>query len=257
MGPSVLPQIRSLATHESEAVRFYIGRTFANLQDAQSVAVLEPIVLKDDAEFQEAAAEALGRLKSGIGLGVLTRVLNAKSSRVRIAAWQAMTRVAPRMFVSEVIKDKFNVSVVPTKGEPFVFVSRTLKAQVAIFGNVTLRPPVVAETRRVLASAPEGAKDMTLISRWHGKDYRVQAALEAKDLIDKLARPLAPAGTEKAAADADALPQGLDLSYSDVVGVLYELSRKKALGAPLVLQPLTFRGGTERMTARPVGDKEE
>jgi len=257
MGPGVLPQIRSLATHENEAVRFHIGRTFANLQDAQSVSVLEPIALKDESEFQEAAAEALGRLKSGIGLGVLTRVLNAKSSRVRIAAWQAMTRVAPRMFVSEVLKDKFNVSLVPTKGEPFVFVSRTLKAQVALFGNVTLRPPVVAETRRVLASAPEGAKDMTLISRWHGKDYRVQAALNAKDLIDKLARPLAPAGAERAAADADAPPQGLDLSYSDVVGVLYELSRKKALGAPLVLQPLTYRGGAERMTARPVGDKED
>ena len=260
MGPGVVPHLRPLATHENEAVRFYVGRTFANLQDAQSVSVLEPIVLNEGSEFQEAAAEALGRLKSGIGLGVLSRTLNARNSRVRIAAWHAITRVAPRMFVGEVFKDKFNLSVVPTTAEPFIYVSRTLRAQVAIFGKVTLRPPVVAETRRVLASAHEGAKEMTLISRWHGRDYRVHAALDARDLIAKLARPLMPPGAEEAAAAAaaaDAPPQGLDLSYSDVVGILYELSRKKALGAPLVLQPRTSRGGGARMIARPVGAKEE
>jgi len=56
---------------------------------------------------------------------------------------------------------------------------------------------------------------------------------------------------------AEGRPQGLDLSYSDVVGLLYELSQKKSLGAPLVLQPLTFRGGSRGLTSRPIGEKEE
>ena len=258
MGPSFVPHLRPLAAHESEAVRFYVGRTLANLQDAQSVAVLEPIALKDNSEFQESAVEALGRLKSGIGLGVLGRALNAKSPRVRVAAWQAMTRVAPRMFVAEILRDKFILSVIPTKSDPFVYVSRTQKARVAIFGDVTLRPPVVAETRRVLVSAHDNVKEMTLISRWHGKDYRVQSTLALKDLIDKLARPLTLPVAEGAFPPAvEGPPQGLDLSYSDVVGVLYELSRKKSLGAPLMLQPLTYRGDVERMITRPIGDKED
>jgi flagellar basal body P-ring protein FlgI len=258
MGANVAPRLRPLATHENEAVRFHVGRTLANLQDAQSVAALEPIALKDGSGFQESAVEALGRLKSGIGLGVLGRALSAKSSRVRVAAWQAMTRISPRMFVAEAFKDKFILSVVPSKAEPFVYVSRTMKPRVAIFGDVTLRPPVVGETRRVLISATEGAKQITLISRWHGKDYHVQAALGLKDLIDKLARPLVPPVEEgKSPPAADAPPEGLGLSYSDVVGVLHELSRKKALGAPLMLQPLMYRSGGERMTTRPVAEKED
>ena len=113
IGPSVVPHLRPLATHEIEGVRFFVGRTMANLQDAQSVAVLESIALADGSEYQESAVEALGRLKSGIGLGVLGRALNAKSSRVRVAAWKSMTRIAPRMFVAEIFKDKFNLSIVP------------------------------------------------------------------------------------------------------------------------------------------------
>jgi flagellar basal body P-ring protein FlgI len=257
MGTSVVPHIRPLATHPSEAVRFYVGRTLANLQDAQAVSVLEPIALKDDSEFQEMAVEALGRLRSGIGLGVLGRALNARSTRVRVAAWKAMTRISPRMFVAEVFKDKFTLSVIGTKAEPFVYVSRTTRSQIAVFGDVTLRPPLVIETRRILATAQQGAKEITLISRWHGKDYRVQSAPGAKDLIEKLALPLVPPVEEgRPPPAAEGPPQGLDLSYSDVVGLLYELSRKKSLGAPLVLQPLTYRGGGG-LTSRPIGEPEE
>jgi len=256
MGAGVVPHLRALATHENEAVRFYVGCAFANLQDAQAVSVLEPIALNDASEFQESAVEALGRLKSGIGLGVLGRALNAKSSRVRVAAWQAMTRIAPRMFVAEAFKDKFRLSVIGTKSEPFVYVSRTLKPQIVIFGDVTLRPPLVVETRRILASAQENGKAVTLISRWHGKDYRVQSTLALKDLISKLAMPFVPLSPEGVPVAAEGPPQGLDLGYSDVVGLLYELSRKKSLGAPLMLQPLQYRTTGDRMMTRPIGEKE-
>jgi len=257
MGASVVPHLRPLATHSSEAVRFQVGRTLANLQDAQSVSVLEQIALKEGSEFQEMAVEALGRLHSGIGLGVLGRAVNAKSTRVRVAAWQAMTRISPRMFVAENFKDKFSLSLISTKAEPFVYVSRTLKPRIALFGDVTLRPPVVIETRRVLATAQGDAKEMTLISRWHGKDYRVQSTLAARDLVEKLALPPVPPIEEGRPPPPEGPPQGLDLSYSDVVGLLYELSQKKSLGAPLVLQPLTFRGGSRGLTSRPIGEKEE
>lgn len=249
MGPSVLPRLRPLASHPSEAVRFYVGQTMANLQDAQAVSVLEPIVLADASEFQEMAAESLGRLRSGIGLGVLGRALNTRSARVRVAAWQAMARIAPRMFVSRVFRDKFVLSLVATKGEPFVYVSRTLMPEIAIFGDVSVRPPVLAETRRVVATALEGARQATLIARWHGTDYRVEAPLDLGGLVEKLALPMGTAETRNV--------PGLDLSYSDAVGLLYEMSKKKALSAPLVIQPLQYRVGGERPTARPIGEPEE
>jgi len=249
MGPSVMPRLRSLASHPSEAVRFYVGQTMANLQDAQAVSVLESIALADASEFQEMAVESLGRLRSGIGLGVLGRALGARSARVRVAAWQAMARIAPRMFVSRVFRDKFVLSMIAVKGEPFVYVSRTLRPQIAIFGDVSVRPPVLAETRRVVATALEGAQQATLITRWHGTDYRVEAPLDVKGLIEKMALPMGTAETRNV--------PGLDLSYSDAVGLLYEMSKKKALSAPLVVQPLQYHVGGERPTARPIGEPDE
>jgi HEAT repeat protein len=95
----VAPRLHALADHPSQAVRFYVGRTLANLQDARAVYVLERIVSDDKSEFQEAAVEALGKIHSGVGLGVLGRALHVKSARVRVAAWKAMARLVPRTFV--------------------------------------------------------------------------------------------------------------------------------------------------------------
>lgn len=248
-GPMVVPHLRLLTKHPSAAVRFYVGRTLANLQDAQAVSLLEPVALDNKSEFQELAVESMGRLRSGVGLGVLSRALNAKSARVRVAAWQAMARLAPRTFISRVFPDKFSLSLVSTTGEPFVYVSRTLRPEVAIFGDVSIRPPALVETRRVTATAAAGVEEITLITRWHDKDYCVKAPLEVKGFIQWLAAPMD--------LDKKPEPQGLDLGYSDVVGLLNELGRKKALTAPVVLQPLKFRIGGDRPVARPIGESEE
>jgi hypothetical protein len=114
---------------------------------------------------------------------------------------------------------------------------------------VAIRPPVLAETRRVVASAQEEAKAVTLIARWHGQDYRVEAPLDVRGLVEKMALPMG--------AEEGRKPEGLDLGYSDVVGLLHEMSKKKALSAPLVLQPLQYSMGGERPTARPIGEPAE
>jgi hypothetical protein len=246
-GPSFVPRIRPMASSPSASVRFYVGRTLAGLQDATAVSILEPIALDDGSEFQEMAVEALGRLQSGIGLGVLSRALNAKSARVRVAAWQATVRLAPRTFVARTFADRFTLSVVATTAEPFIYVSRTLRPQVAIFGDVTIRPPVLAETRRVSASAVEGAKQVVVIMRWRGQDHRIEAPLDVRGFIEKLAASM---GTEEKPGE------GLDLGYGDVVGILNEMSRKRGLSAPVILQPLQYHVMGDRPTARPIGENE-
>jgi hypothetical protein len=258
-GASVVPQLRTLASHESEAVRYYVGRTMANLQDAQAVSVLDPIIRNDASEFQEQAVEALGHLKSGLGLGVMSRALGVKSARVRVAAWQAMSRIAPRTFAVRSFRDKFDLSVVATTADPFIYVSRTLKPEFVIFGDVTVRPPVLAETRRITATAREGQTHVTLISRYHDKDYRIEAPLSVRGIIDKMATPCAPPldPSKPIPLDQTTELQGLDLGYSDVVGLLYEMSKKRAMSAPLVLQPLQIHIGGDRPTARPIGEPEE
>lgn len=251
-GPTVLPRLRPLAENASEAVRYYVGRTQADLQDPQAVHVLEPVVMDDKSDFQEQAAEALGRIRSGVGLGVLGRALNVKNARVRVAAWRAMIRLTPETYVTHNFRDKFVLSAVATKTDPFIYVSRTLKPHVAVFGDVSVKPPVLVETRRVTATVNAGSETIRLMVRRHGVELMVESPLSVRAMIAKMAAPL---GLD----ENNTKPKGLDLTYSDVVSVLYEMSRKQALSGPILLQPLEYRIPGDRPVARPVtsgGDPE-
>ena len=243
-GSSIVPRIRKLADHPRESVRFYVGRILARLQDGEAVHVLEPIALDGRSEFQESAVQALGRLEKGLGLAVLARALDAKSPRVRIAAWRAIRRASPDATVVRVFENQFVLNVVPTKAEPFIYVSRNLWPHLAIFGDVRVRPPLLAETRRVTATAPAGAERTVLFTHREGRDLRVEATLEVRDVIEKMATPLG--------LDKNPTPQGLGLGYSDVVGLVNELARKRALSGTIVLEPLEYQMTGDRPIARPI-----
>jgi len=244
-GPTVAPHLYGLSTHASEAVRFYAGRTLARLQNARGVHILERIATNDGSQYQEQAVEALGQLRSGIGLGVLSRALDAASARVRVAAWRQMDRIAPRTFRVRRFAEKFTLSIVATRGDPFIYVARTLKPQIAVFGDVAVRPPILAETRRVTATALANQDTLKLISRRRSRDLHVEASLDVRDVIEKLASPFGVSNTQPKV-------QGLDLGYGDVVGLLHEMFRKGALTGPIVLQPLEYRILGDRPTARPI-----
>ena len=246
-GGASLPHLKRLAESPDLAVRFYVGRTLAALGDAQSVIVLEPIAMDDKSDFQEMAVEALGKLHSGLGMGVLSRTLDAKSARVRIAAWKAMAHLQPRMFMVHSYRDRFRLNVVNSRADPFIYIATTETCEVTLFGAVKIRPPVLAETRRVTATAAEGATTMTVITRAHGKDFRVETPLDVRGFIEKTA---AAADLEK----NDGRPQGLELDYSDIVSLLYRMSQRQALSGPIVLQPLKYRLSGDRPTARPIGE---
>ena len=243
-GPTVFARLRPLADHPSQTVRFYVGRTLANLQEPQAVYILERIALDDRSEFQEAAVEALGQIRSGVGLGILGRVLDAANARVRLAAWRAMARLTPETFVVRRFEDKFVLSAVATKAEPFVYVSRTSKPHIAVFGDISVRPPILAETRRVTATALADAKHLILMARRHGKDIHIEAPLDVKGLIEVLASPLA--------ADPAKDRGGLDLGYGDVVGLLNEMAKKGVLSGAIMLQPLEYRIPGDRPIVRPI-----
>ena len=247
-GPTVLARLRPLADHPSETVRFYVGRTLANLQEPQAVYVLERIALDDRSDLQESAVEALGKIRSGVGLGVLGRALDAASARVRLAAWRAMARLTPETFVVRRFEDKFVLSAVATKAAPFVYISRTLKPHIAIFGNIAVQPPILAETRRVTATALADAKHLILMARRRGKDIHLDAPLDLKGLIEVLASPLSE--------DPAKTGGGLDLGYSDVVGLLHEMAKKGALSGAIMLQPLEYRIPGDRPIVRPIGTDE-
>ena len=243
-GKAVLPKLKPLVGDPSPTVRFNVGRILARLQDAEAVHVLEPLALDDAYEYQEAAVKALGELASGNGLGVLGRALDSRNNRVRIAAWKAMMRLSPKAFAQTMFREKFLMTVVSTHGDPFIYFSRTEKPHVAVFGDVRVKPPVIVETRRAMASAVAESETLVLMSRRHETDLKVESSLEIKAAIEKMAGPFG--------LDKHPTPQGLNLGYSDVVGIVSEMAKKGALTGPIVLQPLEIEGPSQRAPSRPI-----
>jgi len=252
-GASVAPHLHPLGDSDDPALRFYAGRTLAHLQDARAVHVLEPIVSDDASPFQEEAVEALGRLRSGLGLGLLSRSLQAASTRVRVAAWRMMSRLAPGTFLARRFEGQFDLHVVATEADPFVYVARTGEPEIVIFGEVPICPPVLAETRRLTATVRSGEKQVCLIARRRGEDIYRKADPTVRAVIETVAAPVVRDEDDAERTDKPAEEDlGLGLGYSDVVGLLHELDQKGALGGPIVLQPLQYRVLGPDRSLRPI-----
>jgi hypothetical protein len=146
-----------------------------------------------------------------------------------------MARLVPETFIARSFEDQFDLHVVATTSEPFVYIARTGRPRIALFGEVAIKPPVLAEARRVTATTRGGDSQIRLIVRRRSRDIHLDSDLTARDVIEMMAE----------AVNADpSRPEeitGLGLGYSDVVGLLYQLERKGALGGPIVLQPLEYR----------------
>ena len=127
----------------------------------------------------------------------------------------------------------------------------TGRAEIAIFGRVTIRRPILAEARRVTATARASEDRLHLISRRHERDIHLEAGLTVRSLLETMA--------EEVHADEKQPDKttGLGLGFSDAVGLLHKMDEKEALGGPIVLQPLEYRVTGPSPRLRPIRPPEE
>ncbi len=226
-----IPRLERLMASEDPAVRFRAACVLAHLDRTNVLSVLEKFVRDDASPFQREAVQALGELKDGAGAAVIYEALGAESPMVRVCAYETLLRVASGMLNVREIPKRMELGVVPTSAKPFIFISRSLKARVVVFGDVRVRPPLLVDTPRLLATVREGENRAYLVSKQYGADNKITTGLEVEKIIRVLA---APPGV-----DSDhPKPKGLDLSYSDVVAFLEQAFQAGAIDAPLVFETL-------------------
>ncbi|HOI56175.1 MAG TPA: flagellar basal body P-ring protein FlgI [Phycisphaerae bacterium] len=234
-GTSVVPLLAPLLEDEQPHMRFYAARTMAVLKRTDCLAALEKFVADDRSPFQEAAVRALAELPRGSGAAVILKALHAENPTTRIAAYLMLERVAPHLVPSVQIPDRFTLAVVPSRAKPFVFISRQDRARVVIFGDVFIAPPLLVNTPRFLASVGRDETQMSLINKRYGSAATVRTSLLLADVVSAMARP-----TD--VTDRNRKPNGLELSYSDVVMFIDSAIQEGAVTAPLRLEPIRFIG---------------
>ena len=227
----------------------------------------------------------------------LAPLLDESNTELRVAAYQSMTQLGTPLIQTYHVgtPQAFRLDVVACRGPYLVFVTRVEEPRIILFGgdSLAIRTPMFLSSDRadltIRADSPnaefitmmranpstgklftvrtttqpmlddqgkpvvdKGTKQ-TLIKTIGSTDMKVRTLVA--DVLQRLASPpeIADSPTEPDAREL----RGLGLNYSQTVHVLYQLSKKHAIAAPVVVQPLrnsdielsnevvTVTGGTE------------
>lgn len=254
IGSNAVPTLKVGLASPDPLVRFFAAESLAYLGSVDGAAVLAETA-KARPEFRSYALKALAAMDQSAGLMRLRELMGHPDVQLRYGAFDALRsfdendpylgRVrltdAPRvdpdgdplaLQVDDMRPrrpqpgrdEPFRLYLVDCEGPPMVHVSRTLRAEVVVFGKgqKLLTPVVLGAGGAVLLNAAEG-DDRVQISRITGEtldqpDNRLSAPLDIVEVVRHAAR--------------------LNATYPEVVAILAGAGRQKNLPGPLVVDAI-------------------
>jgi len=266
LGPKAIPFAREMYDSAESVPQLAALRAGVGLGDARAANFLKTMAAKGPDNVRSTALKLLGTAKAGPSIEIaLQELLKEDQLTVRVAAYEALARRAERAQFARLLetqlaeqgsqgrgaspvvledlasvslpagtiqgvtridfREKFTLDLVPI-GEPLVYITQQGRPRIVIFGD---RPKV---EKPVLVSTWSGR--FTLVARSESEPLRLQYRApqspravtmempeDLKAMIEILARKTTP---------EDPRP-GLDMSYSEVVGVLYAMHKEGASNA--------------------------
>lgn len=263
LGEPAIPFARELYDYPEPGPRLTGLMVGAKLNDAKSAVYLRDIARSGTGVERLEAINLLGQVEAGPTVDTaLLSLLGEKELSIRVAAYEALAGRAERyhrarraallrnQHVGEthaealagwadaglhgiqrrVVGDKFLLDIVPV-GEPLIYVTQQGRPRIVLFGeNQKVSDALAASLwdERLLLKRNPG--DMTVAVQWREREGAKAATFNVRptisELIEFLARSNAP-GAER---------PGLDLTYSEVVGVLDGMQQAGAIPAPLATE---------------------
>lgn len=239
LGKPALPMVATMYDYPEVGPRFAALEAGARLGDARTVAPLSELAKGGPAGVRAQAIRLLGRMPANPSVNfTLRELMDAAELDVRVSAYEGLRARGDSSIVSLPIgtdprRPKFVLDLVQCAGEPMVYVAQQGEARLVVFGDaastrrpgkfsgVTLRKPLsfgVWDDRLMLASE-DSATPVRLRYQDPRKPQPTQMARVPEDLGE-----LVPLLAHKTTPEEPG--PGLNLTYSDVVGVLYEMTRQ-------------------------------
>lgn len=274
MGRSVLPTIQKVYASAIPSASFYAARAGLRLGDEQ---LAGPIVVdfarRSGSQEQLDAIEELGNHPQLFEAGlVLRNLLNDDSDLVRIAAYDALLkrgdreaitrqRIGDEFFLDRVRSSKDYIIYATTRGEPkIVLFGQDMPVSNPVFftssnDEITVfsqKSPLPEEDLNVLRKQLSIAVDQTYrdvllarikrLKREHLAMFRKlpggETISETFHLDFRVADVITCMGGSPRFSDETLEIQGLGLTYSQVVGTVYQMCEEKTIPANFVLQTL-------------------
>lgn len=297
LGERALPFVRDFYDETESTPRLAALRAGAHLGDPMAAKPLIDLATKGSASVRPEAARLLGRLDGGPVIEqTLAGLLADDDLVVRVAAYEALAdravsvnrkrllaeaargpggataRLSLAMLDSlarsrlpdgtlqrvsrELVAGKFFLDRAPG-GESLIYVTQQGEPRIALFGeDDSIQGPVLVSAwsdRLLIKGETDGPLQVSYLNERTGRITRGEVARTVPALIHFFARRPTP---------EDPRP-GCDMSYSEVVGALYEIQRQGQLAAAFsterdrLLAELLHAGEKEEITVRPETPEDE
>ena len=219
--------------HTAEKKGFYAARTALNLEDKKAIDYL--IIMARDARHpcQGQAAQALTTCADDLrARRALTNLLNQDNYQLRLIAYQGLLQSGDSIISSTSTTAGFKIDQVKTTGEKFIAAWAVDEPRIVIFGDeLQCQPNLFYESRddSITLDAQNNATEISITRRLPGQErfISLESPFDLKSLTLTLTEPLRNPENNKVF--------GPGLSYSQIVGVFYDLCENKSIPAQFKL----------------------
>jgi hypothetical protein len=263
IGPTGVPQLKTLYTHADPRVRFYAARAGLRLKDPDAVPVLSALSKGADHDIALLSVNELGRCNLPYAAALLRPLLDVDDQELRIAAYEALlnyssTFIQTRRFPHLLDPMQLNLAldIVESSGRPLIYVRRTGMPRIAVFGQhmpVALPLFYTEPDDSVTLNALDDTGDLTVLTKRYNHPWEpLYVPPRVVDLIAALA--------DLPTKNDVGVRRGIGLPYSQVVQVLAALSRDRSIPALVDIEQASLAElfgpapETERPEAEPAPD---
>ncbi len=245
MGNQVVGVCRTLYAAKSPAVAFYSARAGLRMRDTMAAEVLIRLAQTAGSTFQVPAIEELGRHRWLIrSVPALRRLVDDKSELVRIAAYEALVELGDSSLVTRIdVGQEFSLDLVTSRRSYVIYATQSGEKKVVLFGRD------MAVARKVFFDMPNLVTVADVVETAEGKETQRRklmvfrtiprtGRISAPFYIDFFVRSLVQTLGRAARRGVDGKIEGLELTYGQVVAVLYRMCEVDGdIPARFVLQP--------------------
>ncbi len=232
LGPVSIPQARTLYDTADRVPRLAALRAGSRLKDPLATPHLVEIAKSGAPSQRLNAIELLGDMDPDPQINVALRgLLNDEEATIRVAAYESLARRGDATLDRTRIGGKFVLDVVASD-KPMVYVSQQGAPRIAVFGKdlEIPRPSMVsAWSDRLLLASDSPSEPLRAMYTDYKTGQTTRTNVDHK--VPGLIRTLAHKSTPESPAP------GFGMTYSEVVGALYELTeRQRAIPASFLAE---------------------
>jgi hypothetical protein len=242
IGRSSLVKLEPLLKSHDEEVQFRAARCMLNLGNNKGFEALREIAINQDSLYRiEALDTILLSQQRDTGVSLARLLLRESDFDVKLAAYENLLVLNDVAIITEFVGRKFYLDHITQSEEKIIYVSRSGKPRIAIFGApLYCREDIFVESPNgeVTINAGIGQLEVTVMRKVPKRPNLPPIQLKTSYKVSDIIRSL---GAEPIVKNRRTQP-GLNISYEEIIALLKQMCEKGIVGAEFKEGPLVKIG---------------